>query len=207
MSKFVVGAVFNNYTVEGVASIGRYLCRCSVCGNQSEVFYSVLIKQGGTKYCTHCKNTEGETVKHGMWKTPEFTAWSHMLRRCNSSTHPQYLYYGGRGIKVCDSWQAAFENFYKDMGPRPSDKHSLDRIDVNGNYEPGNCRWATVIQQNRNKVNTKYLTLKGDRLQINEWAKKLGINISTLWVRVRKGWTDEQILTTPVAKRSPQGLR
>jgi len=85
-------------------------------------------------------------ARHGLAKSPEFNTWGNMKRRCNNPNHPDYPNWGGRGIKVCDRWMESFLNFYEDMGPRPSKEYSLDRINNNGNYEPTNCRWATIFE-------------------------------------------------------------
>lgn len=89
-------------------------------------------------------------AKHGMWRTPEHSTWCSMRTRCDNQNVREYSRYGGRGIKVCDRW-SSFENFYADMGPRPSPQHSIDRIDNEKGYEPGNVRWATRLEQNRNR--------------------------------------------------------
>lgn len=90
------------------------------------------------------------TPKHSLVNSPEYYAWNRMRQRCNNSNHERYKDYGGRGITICERW-GEFINFYTDMGSRPSDLHSLDRINNDGNYEPSNCRWATDSQQNRNR--------------------------------------------------------
>lgn len=105
--------------------------------------YAAVRKYGDPLY--HSKNK-----KHGMSKSPEFTAWVNLRARCEKVNHPSYKDYGGRGIEVCERWQK-FENFFEDMGLRPSNEHSLDRTDNNGNYEPNNCRWATKKQQQANR--------------------------------------------------------
>ena len=126
--------------------------------------------------------------KHGMWKTPEFKVWLSMRARCLCKTHKQYAAYGGRGISVCERWMDAFENFYADMGPRPSCQYSIDRINNDGNYEPDNCRWATRKQQQRNTRTVRPLTHDGLTLCVSEWAERLGINNRTILTRLRRGW-------------------
>lgn len=101
------------------------------------------------------QRTGASRESHGMYKTPEYTAWESMIRRCHSSGWKRYADYGGRGIRVCDRWRSSFVAFYESIGPRPSALHSLDRIDNDGHYEPSNVRWATRAQQMRNRRNTK----------------------------------------------------
>jgi hypothetical protein len=94
--------------------------------------------------------------KHGGWKSSEYTIWAGIKQRCLNPKSPSFHNYGGRGIRVCNSWNASFENFLADMGPRPSKAHSIDRIDPNGDYMPENCRWATTKEQRANKRPNKW---------------------------------------------------
>lgn len=121
-----------------------------------------------------------------------------MKMRCYNPNNGKFKNYGARGITICDRWRNSFEGFISDMGFRPSSKHSLDRIDNNGNYEPGNCRWSTNSNQCRNKRNNRVLTL-GEKSQCAlSWAEEIGMNYGTLIRRKQLGWTDERALTQPV---------
>src|SRR3954471_10620371 len=117
--------------------------------------------------------------------TREYAAWCEMRQRCNSPRKPGYKNWGGRGIKICARWEK-FADFFADMGPRPSPKHSVDRIDNDGDYEPGNVRWATKTEQARNMRNTRLIEFNGEKLSVAEWAERLNINASTLRVRLHR---------------------
>lgn len=118
--------------------------------------------------------------------------------RCSYKNLPEYPHYGGRGIKVCERWHE-FEDFLADMGEKPSQKYSIDRLDVNGNYEKDNCRWATRIQQARNTTKTKFHTANGETLCLSEWAERLGITSSAMAFRFKK-YSPEEAVSRPVNK-------
>jgi hypothetical protein len=107
-----------------------------------------------------------------------------MRRRCEMPSQNGYRHYGGRGIRVCPEWRADYSAFLSDMGRAPTPAHTLDRIDPNGHYEPGNCRWASVAEQSLNKRNTVRLEHEGQSLPLAEWAARLGLRYQTLWRRV-----------------------
>jgi hypothetical protein len=121
--------------------------------------------------------------------TPEYAAWRAMINRTTNKKVAHYHNYGGRGITVCDKWINSFEAFYADMGKRPSDKHSIDRIDNSGNYEPSNCRWATKSQQARNTRAAKQIKLEGKVYTIVELAEISGVNYRTIKSRLEHGWS------------------
>ncbi len=125
-----------------------------------------------------------------------------MNGRCTNERNKFFHNYGGRGITVCDRWRDSFENFLADMGPRPSEQHSIDRIDNNGNYEPGNCRWATKKQQLHNLRRNHFMTFNGETLVMAEWARRIGATPQGIIARLNNGWSDERALGTPFGNRA-----
>lgn len=132
-------------------------------------------------------------------RTPERIVWEQMIQRCSDRNIPAWKNYGGRGITVCARWRS-FKNFLADMGPRPVGR-SLDRIDNNGNYEPGNCRWATQKEQTRNCRTNRLLTFQGRTLPMSQWTEIMGFKPNLIWQRLGRGWSVEKSLTTPVGGR------
>ncbi|MGL5925567.1 hypothetical protein [Chroococcidiopsis sp.] len=165
------------------------------CGHCQSNFITFLnsVKRGHTKSCGCLVRSQ-----NGLSQTKEFKIWDMMKRRCNDPKNKSFNDYGGRGIKVCDSWLESFEIFLKDMGEAPTKEHSLDRINVNGDYCPENCKWSTRTEQNRNRRDSIYLTLNGKTEHIAQWAFELGIDYFTLMGRYKKGWSHEDILTKPL---------
>lgn len=133
-------------------------------------------------------------------KTPEYMAWACMIARCHGTSERYRRLYTSRGITVCDRWRNSFEAFLSDMGQKPSAKHSLDRIDNNRGYEPGNCRWATQKEQLRNSRRAVNVTFNGRTMCVVEWAEEIGIERSALLRRLQK-WGVEKALTTPVSTK------
>lgn len=134
--------------------------------------------------------------KRGFYKTVEHNSYRGMLSRCYGANHERYPRYGGRGITVCDRWRESPENFYADMGPKPTPGHSLDRIDNDGPYSPDNCRWATPAQQRANTSTSRMLTHNGKTMSMSEWSEETGVHMSTLCQRLKRGWSVDRALTT-----------
>ena len=135
---------------------------------------------------------------HGMSKTPEYQAWNNMKNRCFNPNHKAYSDYGGRGIAVCDRWKNSFENFLADMGTKPSTKHSIDRINNDGDYSPKNCRWATKAEQQNNQRSNRLITIACVTLNIAQWTKEMGFGRNVIWDRLNLGWSEFDAVITPV---------
>jgi hypothetical protein len=130
-----------------------------------------------------------------------------MIRRCTNPDSTGYARYGGRGITVCDRWRESFANFLADMGPKPTPRHTIDRINNDGNYEPGNCRWATGKEQCRNTRRNRYIEHDGRRMTQVEWCEETGMIKATLCCRLKSGWSVAAALTTPVNHPVPRDGR
>jgi hypothetical protein len=185
---------------DATALSGRtaFLCKCD-CGTQKVILLQSL-RNGSTVSCGCRRRTHGKT------KTAEFGVWQGMLNRCYNSNEPAFRHYGGRGIKVCDSWKNSFETFLQDVGLRPSKGYSIDRIDVNGNYEPGNVKWATQQEQMRNTRRNHRIAVNGETRSLVEWAELTGIDRQTIETRIASGWSPEKAIGTPT-RQSPARAR
>lgn len=168
----------------------RWNCACS-CGKTALVRGSSL-RSGHTRSCGCLLLEIAAQVnrRHGMHLSPEFTAWKGMWHRCTRPAYHLYASYGGRGIKVCEEWRS-FEAFYADMGAKPTAKHSIDRINPDGNYERGNCRWATATEQQRNKRTNVLATVDGITASVTEHCERLGSSRNAAYCRLRKGFSPE----------------
>jgi hypothetical protein len=195
----LIGQTFNRLTVISEAetknNFSYWNCICE-CGKETTVLGSSL-KNGNTKSCG-CLKKETHT-KHGMHLNELYPIWNSMKSRCLNQDAHDYKNYGARGITVCQRW-LDIHNFIEDMGERPSKYHSIDRIDVNGNYEPSNCRWATPKEQSNNTRSNRYITFEGRTQTLTQWSEELGINSEALNSRLENGWTIEDAFTTSITK-------
>lgn len=193
--RVAVGERFGMLRVAGYTFPDQYVkCVCD-CGNQSSPTIGNL-RRGLSRSCG-C--TRYSHLKSG---TEEHRIWLQMRYRCSAQTSPDYARYGGRGIKVCARWDS-FEAFMEDMGPRPSQLHSLDRVDNSGNYEPGNVRWASKTEQARNRYDTLMSEFNGRTQSLAAWAEECGLVYSTVVHRLERGWTIEQALS----RRAGDGIK
>lgn len=207
--KDLTGQKFGKLTViERAENQGKYtcwLCKCE-CGTLITVRSTNLLT-GNTKSCGCYKKDKAiiDHTIHNLSNHRIYKIWENMKSRCYRKTTINYERYGGRGIKVCNEWQQ-FEPF-NDWAIKNGYKEdlTLDRIDVNGNYEPDNCRWLSVKEQNRNTRTNRLITYKGETHCVSEWAEILGINAKLIYDRLRKNWTIEEVLETPLLRKNKVG--
>lgn len=185
----LVGEVFGRLTVVSQAESAnrrrRWVCKCE-CGNRAVLISGDLIS-GHTQSCG-CLGKERRLAAnrtHGKKRTKEYRAWRNMKSRCLLPSDPAYKHYGGRGIKVCHEWATSFEKFVSDIGLAPSRLHSIDRINVDGDYEPKNCRWSTKAEQARNT--RKALMFEG--VPLATIAESIGVKYATAYSRLKKHGT------------------
>jgi hypothetical protein len=169
-----------------------WVCQCD-CGKTATI-RAANLRSGNTSSCG-CQRVpaaQAATTTHGRTNSSAYWRWRAMIQRCTNPRNRAWKDYGGRGIRVCDRWRT-FENFYADMGDPPPGA-TLDRVNSDGNYELGNCRWASKTEQARNRRNTPMLAYGGETLSYAEWAARMGVSVQTIHGRVRGGWSVEQTL-------------
>lgn len=193
--KDMTGQRFNRLTIISYAGHrGRaaWLCRCD-CGTEF-ISPGKPIRHGRTKSCGCWARDLAKSRGRGRLRTPEYGSWRAAKRRCDQATNKSFHNYGGRGIYMCERWLHSFDNFLADMGRRPTPKHTLDRLSNDGPYSPENCRWATRQEQAQNQRKTKLITHAGETMSVSAWARKLGINVTSLWKANNRGVTLEEHL-------------
>lgn len=212
MSQIQPGDRFGRWVVlahpEGPSQDLRSLCKCD-CGTERAVnIYSLRAGYTASCGCVRRDKLRAQNTTHGLdasalCASSEYRSWRQMHRRCSDTARRDFRHYGGRGISVCSQW-TDFEVFMKDMGAKPTPEHSLDRINVNGNYEPTNCRWATQTEQVRNTRASRIIEHDGISLCIAEWTDRLGFPKGLIGNRLYRGWDERTALTTPII---PNGYR
>lgn len=208
------GEVYGRLTVLGEAApakvggksrrVRRVVCLCA-CGKHV-IVAAFRLRNGGTASCG-CLRRESRGgnkhhLLHGGSRTPTYRTWCNIIQRCENPSSPGWSVYGAREIRVCPRWKESFAAFLADVGERPTLKHSIDRIDNNKGYEPGNVRWATAREQSRNKRNNKWFEYKGERMILPDWAQRLSVPVNLLSRRLRQGWPLDKVFSAERAYRS-----
>lgn len=207
--KDLTGQKFGRWTVVSQAdrkhSQTYWNCVCE-CGKTKSVYSQSLVKGLSMSCgCARDEETARRNFKHGVCdgchtKQPPrtYNCWRNMKARCQNPNNHKYPIYGGRGIQVCERWQD-FSNFLSDIGECHGNEFSIDRIDNDGNYELGNCRWATMEQQMSNQSTNNLVTFNGETKTVSQWSRQLGIKYGTILRRINSGnWSVEKALTEPV---------
>ena len=182
----------------------NWLCRCD-CGNETVVSGGHL-RGMKTKSCG-CSRKESKNFSHKMTGSRIYSIWQAMKSRCYYDKNKRFKYYGGRGITVCDEWKNSFISFYEWSMKNGYDENAergqctIDRIDVNGNYEPNNCRWATIKQQANNTRRNHFIEYNGKTQTVSQWANELGVEPDSIFNRLQKGFTEEEALTLKFNER------
>lgn len=196
----IVGKRFEHLVVIERLPGSVALCGCD-CGRVTKVKVGALPNQ---KSCGKCWR-ERRGRKHGMAYSPEYNVWEHMIQRCTNSNDDSYHNYGSRGITVCDRWRESFMAFFSDMGARPGRGYTIERINNDGGYEPGNCRWIPKALQSKNRRANRPLTCAGVTMSMDAWAAKLEISVNTIRTRLHRGWTMAQICSLPAQRGKKPG--
>lgn len=196
-----IGSRFGSVTIVSQAeNFGRsyaHLGRCD-CGDLRH-YYSGNLKSQAHPMCPECR-TKSRPARGASRGHPLFNIWKAMIQRCENENHTWYHRYGGRGIQICDAWRNDFYQFAKDMGDRPSPKHTIDRIDNDGDYCPENCRWLTISAQQSNRGNALKVEMDGALIGVDDIHQITGYKKPTIAWRIKKGWSAEKIINTPVAR-------
>jgi hypothetical protein len=202
----ITGHVYGQLTVltraeNNSANKAMWVCSCT-CGSKKIVRASSL-RCGGTQSCG-CLKVRVRSTQGGGSDTKEYVSWKSMVGRCRNPKHDNYARYGAAGVSVCAEWLSDFQAFLSYIGPKPTAKHTLDRIDNTKGYEPGNVRWATPVEQNANRKNTTLVLHQGRIQPLALLARARGLQPMLVHNRViRYGWSVERALNTPVAQRIP----
>jgi hypothetical protein len=172
-------------------------CKCE-CGKTVSV-RGYCLRRGSTSSCGCLRGDNGKVAwtTHGLTHSSVYSSWISMIRRCTNPETEKYSLYGGRGIKVCDRWLNSVEAFETDMPPRPGEGYSIDRINTNGNYEPGNCKWSTAEEQSNNRRNVKHFEYNGEMLSVAQIARKVGFSYTALYTRIiRDGMSVKEAISS-----------
>lgn len=203
----LTGQRFGRLTViEYVGTVNqkaKWLCKCD-CGNE-KIVSTKCLRNGETKSCGcyHKDRASVANLTHGKTNSRLYITWNNIKNRCYRTSRKDYKNYGGRGITVCEEWRNSFQAFYEwAMANGYREDLTIDRINVNGNYEPSNCRWVDLKTQANNTRRNHYITYKGETHTIAEWSDITGISIAALVHRIERGWSVEEMLTVGDANRT-----
>lgn len=201
MTDIEIGRKYGAWTVLGSSTkTGKVLCKCE-CGRTEHPVRTYDLLNGKSLMCRRCSVALSKT-SHGASPygkaSPEYTTWVHMIQRCHNKRNKDYKNYGGRGIEVCPMWKDSFEAFLLMVGKRPFIEATIERIDSNGNYEPGNVKWASRAEQNLNTRSNVRLTIDGVTMTVSEWSRHSDCPVSmfAIYKRLSRGWQHKEAVFT-----------
>lgn len=197
-----IGQRFGCWVVVEKLTYGqKYTARCD-CGRESNIRVYDLV-QGKTTMCKQCSASAAKSPGQPVSTTTEYNTWVHINQRCHNSNNKDYKNYGGRGIFVCDLWRESYEAFIMYIGKKPTPAHTIERIDVNVGYQPGNVTWATRDEQARNKRSNVRVTINDVTKTVVEWTEDplCGVPMKTIYKRIERGWDPREAVLTPVGMR------
>jgi len=202
-----LGKKYGAWTIVGAGTDStKLLCRCE-CGRTERELRKYDLVKAKSLMCRKCSVGLSKT-SHGASPygkaSPEYTTWVHMIQRCHNSSNKDYKNYGERGIEVCEMWRESFEAFLMMVGKRPFPEATIDRIDSNGNYEPGNVRWASRAEQNLNMRSNVRLTIDGETKAVSEWSRdpRCAVGMFVIYKRLERGWEPKEAVFTPSKKET-----
>lgn len=200
MAGTTVNGVMVLAKAESIKGKASWLCRCA-CGSDFNAIGTAL-RLGKTKGCVPCSKLRAReaATKHGLVGTREYNSYNAMKSRCLNPSDKRYLRYGGRGISICDRWLESFTNFIEDMGMQPSRNHSIERVDRDKGYAPGNCIWATKVEQANNKSNNTQIEIDGRTQTMTQWSGESGVNRTVILRRMQRGLTGSSLIHKGILK-------
>jgi transcription elongation factor Elf1 len=194
-----IGRRFGRWVVlEKLDYKSKYKCKCD-CGTTSNIRVYDLLK-GKSIMCKNCSASSSRSNGQPISDTPEYNTWVHMNQRCHNPENKDYENYGGRGIHVCSLWRDSFESFLMCVGKKPAPDYSIERLDVNKGYEPGNVTWATKIEQARNKRSSVFVTIGDQTKTVVEWFENgtASVPLKTIYKRIERGWDPKDSVLLPL---------
>ena len=200
----LTGKVFERLTVikrhpDNIKGVTRWVCQCSCEEKTTVVAYGKNLQAGATRSCG-CLKKEKST-KHGLCLSSEYNIWTLIKNRCYNEKYARYKDYGGRGITMSKEWKESFESFYRDMGPRPSLEHSINRLENDKGYSKDNCNWATQIEQQNNRSSNVYCEFDGEIKTLTEWCRELDLPYEKIRRRMHEGMNFEDAADDVIKNR------
>lgn len=207
MAEIAIGQMFGAWEVLSACGYGnKYHCICRSCGIVEKNIRASDLRNGKTLMCKDCSQSNLKSTKKDPRTNYEYNSWVSMIQRCTNPSCKDYKHYGARGITICDAWLNSFEAFYMMVGPRPAPNYTLERIDYEKGYEPGNVKWIPRSEQPKNKRDNVRLTIDGETKLVSEWAldDRCKVDMFSLYKRIQRGWDHAEAVFAPPHSKKGQ---